>query len=272
MRVSVTSVGMADVPIQRIAVPTFEHKDHPTPHVVYLVQVTTPECTWSVQRRYTDFCQLHEQITPPETPAPLPPKHRLKQSWRAVTSLGGILAVSDAQKNEDERDIEQRRGALEKYLRAIIASPSPFWRESDAFMKFVDMSAYAPEQPQTKTPASKMPHASLSTYTRSESYGEQALRPWRDAQALSIARETDTTRSMTDAELLQHQSSTLMASQDEQANSLAAILRRQREIGLHIHDELNVHRELLGSLHTDLQRTQSHMHAANAYMKQLNQK
>ena len=247
---------MAGVPIQQIAVPSFEYKEHPTQHVVYAVQITMPDRTWTVYRRYTDFCNLHEQITPPIPPAPLPPKHRLKQTWRMITGLGGLLANTEIQKHEDKLDLEIRRAGLEKYLRAIVASPSPHWRETDAFMTFVDVQEPAWPEPSwnprmtQRPPQPKIP-----------------LRPWRDAA--EPARETNTTRPMTDAELLRYQTNTLMHAQDEQANALSATLRRQHDLGIHIHHELNVHHELLEDLHNDVQHTQGRMDAADARMKQM---
>ena len=61
-----------------------------------------------------------------------------------------------------------------------------------------------------------------------------------------------------------------MRAQDKQADALAIVLRRQRELGLRIHDELGMHREMLDSLHTGVQSTQTRMDAAEAEMKRLN--
>lgn len=250
---------MAGVPIQQIAVPSFEYKEQPSHHVVYAVQISMPDRTWTVHRRYTDFCKLHEQITPPMPPAPLPPKHRLKQTWRMITGFGGMLATTEAQKREDELDLETRRAGLEKYLRAIVASPSPHWRESDAFMTFADVQEPPRPQPSWNPPVTQRPPQPKAP-----------LRPWRGAA--EPARETNTTRPMADAELFQYQTNTLMNAQDEQANALSAILRRQHDLGIHIHHELDVHHELLQDLHNDVHHTQTRMDAADARMKRMNQK
>ena len=74
---------------------------------------------------------------------------------------------------------------------------------------------------------------------------------------------------MTDAELLRYQTNTLMHAQDQQANALSATLRRQHDLGIHIHHELDVHHELLEDLHNDVQHTQGRMDAADARMKQM---
>ena len=45
-----------------------------------------------------------------------------------LTQMGGILPTSDAQKLDDDKDLELRREALEKYLRAIVVSPDAHYR------------------------------------------------------------------------------------------------------------------------------------------------
>lgn len=60
-----------------------------------------------------------------------------------------------------------------------------------------------------------------------------------------------------------------MARQDAQAEELAKILRRQRELGLTIHDELDVHKELLQSVHTHVQQTQTKLDQAETSMRRL---
>ena len=77
------------------------------------------------------------------------------------------------------------------------------------------------------------------------------------------------TRPMDDHALLRHQTTTLMANQDAQAEQLAQILRRQRELGLTIHDELEVHKELLQSMQTHMQQTQTKLDAAENSMHRL---
>lgn len=257
------------IPIQQIAVPLYERREKPSPHIVYAVQVTLPDRTWTIRRRYNDFCLLHERLPSPAPPAPLPPKHRLKQTWRMLTQMGGILPTSDAQKLDDDKDLELRREALEKYLRAIVVSPDAHWRESHAFIEFLDVQDHMQlhEQSQAISASAEMPRIMSSGMCAAP------LRPWNQhstSHENARARETDATRPLTDAELLQYQTDDLMRAQDKQADALAIVLRRQRELGLRIHDELGMHREMLDSLHTDVQSTQTRMDAAEAEMKRLN--
>ncbi|WFD18803.1 hypothetical protein MCAP1_001014 [Malassezia caprae] len=249
---------MAAGPIQRVCVPAFERRDEPRPHTVYAIQVTLPSQTWTVYRRYSEFVALHAALSPPAPPAPLPPKQAAKDSWRAIVGLGGWLPVTAAQQRADDRAAEERRQGLERYLRGILAAPDAHWRESDAFLQFLQAPEHErePEAPRECASPPSLPAAA------------PPLRPWhtRAPAPAERMRETDVTRPMDDHTLLQHQTHTLMASQDVQAEQLARILRRQRDLGLTIHDELEVHRELLQSMHSHMQQTQTKLDAAEKSM------
>ncbi|SHO76921.1 Uncharacterized protein MSYG_1260 [Malassezia sympodialis ATCC 42132] len=258
---------MAAAPIQRVCVPTFERRDEPRPHMVYAIQVTLPSQTWTVYRRYSEFAALQAALPPPAPPAPLPPKQAAKDSWRAIVGLGGWLPVTAAQQRADDAAAEERRQGLERYLRGIITAPDPHWRESDAFLQFLQVPehqrepAVATEHPPPPPPPPKgLPAAAAGPLPR----------PWYSrAPPTARRQETDVTRPMDDHALLRHQTSTLMANQDAQAEQLAQILRRQRELGLTIHDELEVHKELLQSMQTHMQQTQTKLDAAENSMHRL---
>lgn len=258
---------MAAGPIQRVCVPAFERRDEPRPHTVYAIQVTIPSLTWTVYRRYSEFVALHAALSPPAPPAPLPPKQVARESWRAIVGLGGWLPLTAAQKRADEADTEERRQGLERYLRGILAAPDTYWRESDAFLQFLQVPEHQREPAVPSVPPA--PHAQGPHATPGQT--APVLRPWHSQRPASTERlrETDTTRPMDDSTLLHHQSHTLMANQDAQAEQLAQILRRQRELGLSIHDELEVHKELLHSLHTHMQHTQTKLDAADTSMRRL---
>ena len=68
-----------------------------------------------------------------------------------LTQMGGILPTSDAQKLDDDKDLELRREALEKYLRAIVVSPDAHWRESHAFIEFLDVQDHIQLHEQSQT-------------------------------------------------------------------------------------------------------------------------
>lgn len=254
---------MAAGPIQRVCVPAFERRDEPRPHMVYAIQVTLPSQTWTVYRRYSEFVALQAALPPPAPPAPLPPKQAAKDSWRAIVGLGGWLPVTAAQQRADDAAAEDRRQGLERYLRGILAAPDAHWRESDAFLQFLQVPEHErePAAPRER-PAPPRP---------SQPPAPGPLRPWHTRAPLTVERmrETDVTRPMDDHTLLQHQTHTLMANQDAQAEQLAQILRRQRELGLTIYDELEVHRELLQSMHTHMQQTQTKLDAAENSMNRL---
>ena len=79
------------------------------------------------------------------------------------------------------------------------------------------------------------------------------------------AQETDTTRPLDNTQLFQSQTDA-MDQQDEQLLNLAAILRRQRQMGEAINQELGEQTELLGQLDTEVETTQAKLSKADAKM------
>lgn len=105
------------------------HEERTTPkqHTVYRIEVQASVRSWTIFHRYSDFVELNTELTkstasPP--PAPLPPKHTF--------SLRRTIAQSDS-------ILEERRSGLEAYLRAIVASKNPVWRDSFAFRDFLSI-------------------------------------------------------------------------------------------------------------------------------------
>lgn len=256
------------VPIQSIAVPSWTCKETPRRHYVYLVSVTLPTTSWTVERRFSDFVALHEALGHPSPPAPLPPREAMQHSWRALTGLGGLLGPSDTQRAADERQADARRAVLERYLRAIVAAADAHWRTHPAFLAFLETEAHTPAARPT-APVHAAPPPEPHTQPAATQAAAASLRPWRAPGARAPARDTDTTRGLSNEELLQHQTQTLMARQDEQAEQLARILRRQRDLGLAMNDELQLHTELLHELHDDVQATQTRMQGASQRMRRL---
>lgn len=85
-------------------------------------------------RRYSEFVELHTELTQSTgaaPPAPIPPKHPLSNAAGILTF--GIVKGGD----KDEKVIEERRVALEAYLRAIVSARDDRWRESYAFKEFL---------------------------------------------------------------------------------------------------------------------------------------
>lgn len=79
-----------------------------------------------MQKRYSDFTDLHETITH-QVGAP-PPEHLPGKHWFKST-------VSSPELTED------RRRALETYLRAIAESPDRRWRDTAAWRQFLTLPA-----------------------------------------------------------------------------------------------------------------------------------
>ncbi|KAH9898461.1 syntaxin [Cubamyces lactineus] len=110
--------------IQAIHIPSWEERTQPKPHVVYRIEIRASVRSWQMWRRYSEFADLHVELTKSTgaaPPAPLPPKH--------------TLALFRS--NTNPALLEERRAALETYLRAILAARDDRWRESFAFRDFL---------------------------------------------------------------------------------------------------------------------------------------
>ena len=110
--------------IQAIRVPAYEDRTDPSPHTVYRIQITANVREWPMWRRYSEFVDLHMELTkstgsPP--PAALPPKNSL----------------SMFRSRSNPASLEQRRVGLETYLRAILSAKEDKWRETYAFKQFL---------------------------------------------------------------------------------------------------------------------------------------
>ena len=127
--------------IQAIYVRGHEPKSEPKPHIVYRIEIQAHVRSWQMLRRYSEFVELHDELTkltgsaPPE---PLPPKH--------IFSL----------RKNDDRMLEERRTGLEAYLRALISSKESQWRETMAFKEFLGV-------PLGKNASAKLAHGSQFT-------------------------------------------------------------------------------------------------------------
>lgn len=256
---------MTAAPLQRVTVPSFEYRTSPEPHYLYAVHVELPTHAWTVYRRYSDFAALHAAFAQRPPPYALPPKHNLQYSWRKIKSLGGYLSPSQEQQNRELAEAKERQAELEKYVRAMVAAANPYWRESEPFQTFIELADHASPRSWSMTPSTAARPAQDKRAPTAESRHSWLAGAGHRAKA----QETDTTRPMSDTELMQHQTHTLMAAQDQQADQLAKILRRQREIGLSIHDELQEQQELIQSLTTDVQNTKTRMNNASERMQRL---
>ncbi|KAK0630854.1 hypothetical protein B0T17DRAFT_507289 [Bombardia bombarda] len=114
-------------PPAEISIPTTslsQPTDGSKPYTLYNITLRLPLRSFVVQKRYSDFLALHQTLvsligSPP--PAPLPGK-----SWFKSTVSSPVLT-------------EQRRAALEQYLRAIAEPPDRRWRDTTAWRAFLNL-------------------------------------------------------------------------------------------------------------------------------------
>ncbi|KAL1952007.1 hypothetical protein VTO73DRAFT_1156 [Trametes versicolor] len=117
--------------IQAIHIPAWEERSEPKTHVVFRIEIQASVRSWQMWRRYSEFADLHLELTKSPSgapPAPLPPKHALAL-FRSSTNPALL---------------EERRAALETYLRAILSARDPSWRESFAFRDFLGVPVGKP--------------------------------------------------------------------------------------------------------------------------------
>ncbi|KAJ6259436.1 Syntaxin-52 [Drechslerella dactyloides] len=108
----------------QLLIPSYSTEELPKPHTVYNVSIRLPLRSFSLKKRYSDFDQLHRDLTSSTGVAPpvgLPPKTYFKS-----TVSDGSFA-------------EQRRKGLEEYLHAIQGSQDPRWRESPPWRQFLNL-------------------------------------------------------------------------------------------------------------------------------------
>jgi len=110
-----------------LKIPTATTSADLKPFTIYNVVLDTPLRTQTLQKRYSDFTNLHTQLTSSTgaPPASLPAK-----SWFTRTVNNPELT-------------EERRKGLEAYLLAIESSPDPKWRHNAAYRGFLGFAAAA---------------------------------------------------------------------------------------------------------------------------------
>ncbi|KAJ7631020.1 syntaxin [Roridomyces roridus] len=110
--------------LQSVLIPRYEERSKPSPHTVYEVRIKANVRDWSMWRRYSEFDDLHAELTRTvgeAPPAPLPAKHSL----------------SIFRSHSDPKLLEERRTGLETYLRTILSAKDDKWRETFAFKQFL---------------------------------------------------------------------------------------------------------------------------------------
>lgn len=273
-------------PLQSISIPRTENRTLPTPHIVYAILVSLPVKSWFIFRRYSEFVNLHQNFLssqrfdgPP--PAALPPKHAVRTTYKAITGLGGLMPKSEAERGIEQEQIRERKEGLEKYLRAILSSSDHRWRESDEFKEFIELpkgqstasmvginggiNSSGKGGDHSNTARRYMPGSlSLSNENKSTTSFTRTL----GAKSNEPIRESDVTRSLDDRGLMSSQQ-TQMDAQDRHLEGLAAVLRRQKAMGLAINQELSEQTELLDELDGQVDQTQDKMRQADRKMDKL---
>ncbi|KAE8253509.1 hypothetical protein A4X06_0g1403 [Tilletia controversa] len=281
-------------PIQSISIPRSEARNTPSPpHQVYAITIALPVRSWTIYKRYSDFLTLHTtllQLVPEcPPPAPFPPKHAAKHAFRAVSTLGGWLGsggsigkggTGTGTGTVESMEGRERRVGLETYLRAIIASTDPRWRTREEVLDFLEVPRSASTS--TSTTAAKTPSAAatrlaariggagaapLSSPTAGIHMPGSLPPPSSPPTIPTRQLGPPTTSLLTDhpTEQIAHQQS-LLAAQDASLSDLSAIIRRQRDLGLAIHQELAEQNELLGALDGELEETGGRMKGAERKM------
>lgn len=96
-------------------------------HTVYNIIVRLPLRSFVVQKRYSEFAALHNELiqqvgnSAVAPPAPLP-----KKTWFSNTNTNEVLR-------------EERRRGLERYLQAINDGDDPRWRNTSAWRSFLNL-------------------------------------------------------------------------------------------------------------------------------------
>jgi regulator of vacuolar morphogenesis len=117
--------------LQAVYIRGHEERSDPKPHIVYRIEVQASVRSWQMWRRYSEFTDLHTELTKSTgsaPPAPLPPKHTFSLFTR----------------RDDAKLVEERRAGLETYLRAIVSAKEEQWRECYAFKEFLGVPVGKP--------------------------------------------------------------------------------------------------------------------------------
>ena len=173
----------------------------------------------------------------------------------------------------EDAEEKERKEALDRYLRGIVTCADGFWRETDVFREFIEMPKSQPlrsgagnqqgqGQGQRYIPGSYS-HSHNDNHTRHLGEGGTASPPRR-----ATAEETSATRTMSSQDLLDSQQAQF-DQQDSHLNDLTAILRRQRQMGVAINQELLEQNELLDAFDGEVAETQGRLSKNDGLMRKL---
>lgn len=198
-------------PTVEISIPNTTTKADPKPHTVYNITLRLPLRSFNVQKRYSDFVDLHSSLTSlcgQAPPSPLPSK-----SWFSKTINNPDLT-------------EERRLGLEKYLQAINTHSDTRWRNNAVWRAFLNL----PSSLTTSTQSSKAD--TLHSFVSGPGSGNQPISDpilWLDCHRdlkthLHDARLQLTNRDQASTPQKQHEASAAAKSSLVKAGSMLSAL------------------------------------------------
>lgn len=98
------------------------------PFTIYVIEVKLDGDTWIVQRKYKEFCNLHEELT----------KYFPNITFPTSASQFENKTLGDIMKKKKTAAVEDRRKVLQKYLNGL--AQIPIIRDSQFFTDFIDIS------------------------------------------------------------------------------------------------------------------------------------
>lgn len=232
-------------PSVEISIPNAETRTHPKPHTVYNITLRLPLRSFNVQKRYSDFLDLHQSLT--SVTGASPPERLPSKSWFANTV-------------NNPEFTEQRRLALEKYLQSINTHSDTRWRNNAVWRAFLNLpSSY------TSTTAQSSKADTLHSYISGPTSTSSPITDpilWLDCHRdlkthLHDARLHLTTRDQATTPHAQHEASASAKSSLVKAASLLSALddglaSLQKSLSKPLGDgELRRRRDLLASARRD---------------------
>jgi len=130
-----------------LAIPTTTISASSPPYTLYTITLRQPLRSWTLQKRYSDFTNLHTTLTSQNSNTP-PPFPLPAKSWFKKT-------VSSPEFTES------RRHGLEKYLQGINSCDDARWRSCAAWRQFLNLPNTSAETAAGKIAAAAMKSADL---------------------------------------------------------------------------------------------------------------
>lgn len=95
------------------------------PFTIYVIQISLEGESWTVQRKYKEFCRLHETLI----------HYYPNVVFPSTAAQFSSKSINDIMKKKKTAVIEDRRKTLQKYLNGLLAIPNI--NTSDLFKDFL---------------------------------------------------------------------------------------------------------------------------------------